>query len=87
LKNIEKSDEYQNYNHNIDEQINELELTISDYVQLKNQLEEQLKNNNEQLNKLYKQLKPVDNSLDCELLCKQEILNDIKLFSEKLAIF
>ena len=87
LKHIEKSDEYQNYNHNIDEQINELELTISNYDQVKNQLEEKLKNNNEQLNKLYKQLKPVDDSLDCELLCKQEILNDIKLFSDKINKF
>lgn len=84
LKNIEKLDEYQNYNHNIDEQINELELTIANYEQVKHQSEDELKLNNEQLNKLYKQLKQVDDSLDCELLDKQEILNDIELFSEKL---
>ena len=87
LKNIEKLDEYQNYNHNIDEQINELELTIANYEQVKHQSEDELKLNNEQLNKLYKQLKQVDDSLDCELLDKQEILNDIELFSEKLNKF
>lgn len=83
LKNIEKLDEYQNYNHNIDEQINELELTIGNYEQTKYQFENELKLNNEQLNIFYKQLKPVNDSLDCELLDKQEILNDIKLFFEK----
>lgn len=87
LKNIEKLDEYQNYNHNIDEQINELELTIANYEQAKYQFENELKLNNEQLNIFYKQLKPVDDSLDCELLDKQEILNDIELFSEKLNKF
>lgn len=87
LKNIEKLDEYQNYNHNIDEQINDLELAIANYEQVKYQYEYELKLNNEQLNKLYKQLKPVDDSLDCELLDKQEILDDIKLFSEKLNKF
>ena len=87
LKNIEKLDEYQNYNHNIDEQINDLELTIANYEQVKHQFENELKLNNEQLNKLYKQLKQVDDSLDCELLDKQEILNDIELFYEKLNKF
>jgi DNA repair exonuclease SbcCD ATPase subunit len=87
LKNIEKLDEYQNYNHNIDEQINELELTIANYEQVKHQSEDELKLNNEQLNKLYKQLKQVDDSLNYELLDKQEILNDIELFSEKLNKF
>ena len=87
MKNIEKLDEYQNYNHNIDEQINDLELTIANYEQVKHQFENELKLNNEQLNKLYKQLKQVDDSLDCELLDKQEILNDIELFYEKLNKF
>ena len=36
LKHIEKSDEYQNYNHNIDEEINELNLVIANYEQEKN---------------------------------------------------
>lgn len=84
LKNIEKLDEYQNYDHNSDQQINELELIISNYELVKNQADEELKLNNEELNKLYKQLKPVDDLLDCELLDKQEILNNIKLYSEKI---
>lgn len=84
LRNIEKLDEYQNYNHNIDKEINELELIITNYEQEKNHLDEELKVTNEQLNKLYKQLKQVDNSLDCELLDKQKIFDDIKLFSEKI---
>jgi hypothetical protein len=62
LKNIEKLDEYQNYNHNIDEQINDLELTIANYEQVKNQYEDELKLNNEQLNKLYKHLKDFENT-------------------------
>ena len=87
LKNIEKLDEYQNYNHNIDDEINKLEIIIRNYEQEKTQLEEELKNNSSQLNKLYNQLKTVDDSLDCELLVKQEILDNIKLFSEKLNKF
>ena len=84
LKNIEKLDEYQNYNHNIDEQITDLELAITNYKQEKNQLDKELQTNNEELNKLYKQLKPVDNSLDCESLDKQKIIDDIKQLSIKI---
>jgi DNA repair exonuclease SbcCD ATPase subunit len=87
LKNIEKLDEYQNYNHNTDNKLVELELAIKNYNQEKNQLDDQQQINNEQLNKLYKQLKPVDDSLDCEILDKQQIENDIKLFSNKLSKF
>ena len=84
LKNIEKLDEYQNYNHNIDEEINELNLVIANYEQEKNKLYEQQQNNNNQLNILYKQLKSVDDTLNCELLNKQEIIDDIILISEKI---
>jgi DNA repair exonuclease SbcCD ATPase subunit len=70
LKNIEKLDEYQNYNHNIDEEINELNLVIANYEQEKNKLYEQQQHNNNQLNILYKQLKSVDDTLNCELLNK-----------------
>lgn len=84
LKNIENLDEYQNYNHNIDEQINQLELSINNFKQEKIELDEQYKNKNDELNKLFKQLKPVDNSLDCELLDKQGIQDNIKLLSDKL---
>ena len=87
LKNIEKLDEYQNYNHNTDNKLIELELVIDNYNQEKNQLDEQLQINNKQLNDLYKQLKPIDDSLDCDLLDKNEIENDIKLFSDKLSKF
>jgi DNA repair exonuclease SbcCD ATPase subunit len=84
LKNIEKLDEYQNYNHNIDEEINELNLIIVNYEQEKNKLYEQNQYNNNQLNILYKQLRSVDETLNCELLDKQEIIDDINLISEKI---
>ena len=50
----------------------------------KNKLYEQHQNNNNQLNILYKQLKLVDDTLTCELLNKQEIIDDIILISEKI---
>jgi DNA repair exonuclease SbcCD ATPase subunit len=84
LKNIEKMDEYNNYNHNIDIQINELSELIVNHENTKLKLDEQLKNNNDELNKLYKKLKYVDDSIDCVLIDKQQIINDIKLYQNKL---
>lgn len=84
LKNIEKLDEYQNYNHNIDEQIIGITTAITNYKQEKNKLNDELQINNDQLNKLYKQLKPVDDSLDYDSLDKSQILTNIKLVSDKI---
>jgi exonuclease SbcC len=84
LKNIEKMDDYINYNHNIIDKINELSITIANYDTQKNSLELQLSNYNNELNSLYKQLKYTDESLDYDLLDKQQINNDILLFQTKL---
>jgi len=84
LRNIEKLDEYQNYDYNIDEQINELELSINNFKREKIQLDDEHKDKNDELNKLFNQLKPIDNLLDYEILDKQEIHDNIKLLSDKL---
>jgi len=84
LKNIEKMEEYHNYNHNIDIQINELSELILNHENTKLKLDEQLNNNNDELNKLYKKLKYVDDSIDCVLIDKQQIISDIKSYQNKL---
>jgi len=84
LKNIEKMDEYHNYNHNIDIQINELSELILNHENNKLKLDEQVQTNSNELNKLYKKLKYVDDSIDCILIDKQQIINDIKLYQNKL---
>jgi DNA repair exonuclease SbcCD ATPase subunit len=84
LKNVEKMDDYQNYNHNIDIQINELANSILNYDNNKLKLDEQFKNNNDKLNNLYKKLKYVDDSIDCIQLDKQDIINNIESYQHKL---
>ena len=84
LKNIEKIDDYHNYNHNIDIMINEVTKLIYDYENNKLKLDEQLINNNDELNKLYQKLKYVDDSIDYVLIDMKQIINDIKLYQNKL---
>jgi DNA repair exonuclease SbcCD ATPase subunit len=84
VKNIEKMDEYQNYDHNSDILIKELSESVLNYENIKTTLEDQLKNNNDELNKLYQKLKHVDKSIDCISHDKLEIINSVKIYKNKL---
>ena len=67
LKNIQKSPEYVNYNHNIDILIDELADKNSKYEHLKHMLETQSTTLNNQKNNLYEQLKSVDDRIISDL--------------------
>jgi hypothetical protein len=82
LKNIEKMEDYQNYDHNIDTQINELIDNITGFENNKIILDDDLANNNHKLNKLYQKLKYLDHSI--ESIDKKQIENDIIFYKNKI---
>lgn len=84
IKHIEKTEEYINYNHNIDTQIKQTSEALIIFEQSKFDLDNQLKNNNDELSQLYEKLKHVDDDIDSFLSDKKEINNDINVIQQKL---
>jgi DNA repair exonuclease SbcCD ATPase subunit len=84
IKHIEKTDEYANYDYNIDSQIKHTSDSIETYELSKIDLNKHLKNNNNELSSLYEKLKYVDDDIDCLLSDKKEISNKIDIIQNKL---
>lgn len=84
LRNLEKDDAYINYDHHIDDKIIDITEKINNYESNKTLFEHQLLDYNTELNDLYKQLKPIDDSIDYDIVDKDDIFNSIQLYQTKL---
>jgi len=84
LNNLEKMDDYINYDHNIDELINELNIFIIKYNSDKSNLDSMFNSHNDELNILLKQLKFTDDSINYDSIDKQLIHDNIISLQNKL---